>query len=323
MAASFRKLATSASGCMRMTERRPGLEGMSKLCISPLPVLPRPSRIAFASSATALGTGLVRPIPQEPPAPKPKFLKRPTTVYATVYKFPTLEPLQMESYPATFLQVSLRRDILYRAIVYEGDKSRLGRARTKTRSEIHGSGRKLRPQKGTGRARLGDRSSPMLRGGAKAHGPKVRDFSTRLAKRVYDWAFRMALSYRYRRGTLIVVDDLSGHEFPDPYYVQDVLKQNGWGRGNKNSMFISYHKNQGLEDAFTTMETEGRALSIKEVDCKNLLEMGRVIIEKKALDYLLKVHCPQTCSCCRRRSHCAIEREYTQAEACAFFSPSL
>lgn len=101
-------------------------------------------------------------------------------------------------------------------------------------------------------------------------------------------AFRIAFSYRYRRGDLIVVDELSGHRFPDAWYVKDALKQNGWGRENKNTVFITMRKNVGLEEALGRLEKEGRALSVEEVDCKNLLEMGRVVIEKRALEYFLE-----------------------------------
>jgi len=132
----------------------------------------------------------------------------------------------------------------------------------------------------------------MLRGGAKAHGPKARDYSTGLPRAVYNMAFRIAFSYRYRRGDLIVVDELSEHMFPDAWYVRDILKQNSWGRENKNTMFITMRKNVGLEEALARLEKEGRALSVEEVDCKNLLEMGRVVIEKKALEYFLKKRCP-------------------------------
>ncbi|KAG8963986.1 54S ribosomal protein, mitochondrial [Tulasnella sp. 419] len=77
----------------------------------------------------------------------------------------------------------IRRDILHLCVVHHRDGLRQGSANTKTRSEIKCSGRKLRPQKGTGRARLGDASSPMLRGGAVAFGPKPRDFSTKLPRK--------------------------------------------------------------------------------------------------------------------------------------------
>lgn len=139
---------------------------------------------------------------------------------------------------------------------------------------------------------MGDRSSPVLRGGVKSHGPKAKDHRTKIQRKLYDKAFRMALSYRYRRGDLIVVDDISGHVFPDARYVKEILTKNRWGRENKNTIFITMEENAELNDALYRLEKEGRALTVKEVDCKNLLEMGRIVIEASALDYFLQEGSP-------------------------------
>ena len=135
--------------------------------------------------------------PRSTPHPRNPFL---TTTTATLHAFPSLEPTRFATYPSTHLLVPLRKDILHRAVIYEGDATRQGTANTKWRSEVHGSNRKIRPQKGTGSARLGDKKSPMLKGGGVAFGPKPRDFATGLNRRVYDLAWRIALSYRYRTG---------------------------------------------------------------------------------------------------------------------------
>lgn len=102
----------------------------------------------------------------------------------------------------------IRNDILHAAVVHYRDGLRQGSASTKTRAEVSGSGRKLRPQKGSGRARLGDRGSPMLRGGGRAFGPKPRDFSTKLPRKVVEMAMRVALSAKVKSQSLCVVESL-------------------------------------------------------------------------------------------------------------------
>jgi large subunit ribosomal protein L4 len=109
---------------------------------------------------------------------------------------------------STVFNHPLRRDILHLCVVHHLDCQRQGTASTKTRGETRGSGRKLRPQKGTGRARLGDRGSPMLRGGGVAFGPKPRDFGTKLPRKVIDMGMRVALSARAQARTLTVVSSL-------------------------------------------------------------------------------------------------------------------
>ena len=97
---------------------------------------------------------------------------------------------------------------MHMAVVYYLDAMRSGTASTKTRSEVGFSGRKLRPQKGTGHARLSDAGNPMLRKGGVAHGPRPRDFATDLPRKVRELALRSALSSRLREGCLHVVPSL-------------------------------------------------------------------------------------------------------------------
>lgn len=105
----------------------------------------------------------------------------------------------------TIFNQPIRRDILHACVTWYRDSIRSGTASTKTRGEVARSGRKLRPQKGTGRARLGDAGSPMLRGGGRAFGPKPRDFSTELPKKIRELGLKIAFSAKLRERKLIVV----------------------------------------------------------------------------------------------------------------------
>ncbi|QSS55210.1 50S ribosomal protein L4 [Histoplasma capsulatum var. duboisii H88] len=221
----------------------------------------------------------------------PSPVWNPAPAVATLYDFPTLEPLKFLEYSHQHLLLPLRRDILHRAIVYEGDKTRQGTASTKWRDDVHGSGRKIRPQKGTGRARLGDKKSPMLRGGGVAHGPHPRDFSTGLPKKVYDLAWRTALSYRYRRGQLIIVNDnITFPQEVSPHWLTDVFEKNQWGKCFGRSLMITEVKKERLFKAVAQIGQHARVLDREDVDVKDLLETGRLIVEKTALDRMLFRH---------------------------------
>jgi large subunit ribosomal protein L4 len=219
----------------------------------------------------------------------------PTPALTTLWNFPTLEPLRFIEYPANHLNLPLRKDLLHRAVIYEGDKTRQGTASTKWRSEVHGSNRKIRPQKGSGRARLGNKKSPMLRGGGVAFGPKPRDFSTGLPKKVYDLAFRTALSYRWKRGELVVVNDLeipkNIDESDNKYWVKHCFNTLGWGNDHGRS-FLVIKETENEKRLAKTLNEEcgehGRARLANDVDVKNLLEMGRLVIEQGALKELFK-----------------------------------
>lgn len=212
-------------------------------------------------------------------------------VLVTVYRFPTMEPLRFQEYPANTLHLPLRKDILHRAVIYEGDATRQGTASTKWRYDVRGSNRKLRPQKGSGRARVGDKKSPIFRGGGVVFGPKPRDFSTSLQKKVYDLAWRTALSYRYRRGELVVVEEnLDDKALAFPMKILDIFTRNGWAKSHGKSLLITEKHNERLSEAFTEARAAGRVLERSDVDVKDLLELGRVVIEKKALDKMIKEH---------------------------------
>ena len=86
---------------------------------------------------------------------------------------------------------------------------RHGTAKTKERSEVSGSTRKLGRQKGGGGARRGDINSPVLVGGGRVFGPKPRDYGFKLNKKVKSLARRSALSYKAQENAIVVVEDFT------------------------------------------------------------------------------------------------------------------
>lgn len=100
-----------------------------------------------------------------------------------------------------------RADILHRMVTYQLAKRRAGTHKTKGRSEISATGKKMYRQKGTGGARHGDKKVPQFRGGGKAFGPVVRSHAHGLTKKVRALALRHALSTKAGAGELIVLDE--------------------------------------------------------------------------------------------------------------------
>ena len=86
---------------------------------------------------------------------------------------------------------------------------RQGTHKSKTRSEIAGSTRKLIRQKGTGGARRGDINSPVLRGGGRVFGPQPRDYGFKLNKKVRLLARRSALTYKMRDAEIAILEDFT------------------------------------------------------------------------------------------------------------------
>ncbi|OCT45406.1 54S ribosomal protein yml6, mitochondrial [Cladophialophora carrionii] len=212
-------------------------------------------------------------------------------VLATRYTWPRIEPSGYALYSPKYLDAPLRRDILHRAIIYEADMTRQGTASTKWRFDVHGSNRKLYQQKGTGRARVRDKKSPIRRGGGVAFGPKPRDFSTELPEKVYQQAFRIALSYRLRKNELIILDNqITLPEDNSARFLNNIFEANQWGQGHGRSLLVTKtleKYNPRVFEAMGTIGEHGELKDIEDVDVKDLLTSGRVVIERSALLRLL------------------------------------
>ena len=99
--------------------------------------------------------------------------------------------------------------VLYLAVKQYLANQRQGTAKSKERSEMSGSTRKLGRQKGGGGARRGDINSPVLVGGGRVFGPKLRDYRQKLNKKVNILARKSALSYQAKENGIIVVEDFT------------------------------------------------------------------------------------------------------------------
>ena len=99
--------------------------------------------------------------------------------------------------------------LIYEAVRHSQAARRGGNAKTKTRHEVSGSGKKLWKQKGTGRARIGSIRSPLWRHGGTTFGPVVRDYSYKLPRKMQLGALRSALTAKLRDGELKIVQEFN------------------------------------------------------------------------------------------------------------------
>jgi large subunit ribosomal protein L4 len=114
-------------------------------------------------------------------------------------------------------EVDLRDDIfgiepnvsvMHQAFVRQQANARQGTHKAKTRGEVRGTTAKWYRQKGTGRARHGDRKAPIFVGGGKAHGPRPRDYTQRMPRKMRRLALRSALSAKVASDEMVVVNEL-------------------------------------------------------------------------------------------------------------------
>lgn len=133
--------------------------------------------------------------------------------------------------------------VLYLDVKQYLANQRQGTAKSKERSEISGSTRKLGRQKGGGGARRGDIKSPLLVGGGRVFGPKPRDYRFKLNKKVKILARKSALSYKAQEAAIVVVEDfnLETPKTKDFVNILKNLKVNG-----KKSLFVLPEANKSV-----------------------------------------------------------------------------
>lgn len=102
--------------------------------------------------------------------------------------------------------------VLYEFVKMQLANKRVGNASTKTRAEVRGGGKKPWRQKGTGRARVGSSRNPLWKGGGITFGPRPRDYSYKLPRKVRRLALKSALSSKVKGNTIVVVDEITLNE---------------------------------------------------------------------------------------------------------------
>lgn len=132
--------------------------------------------------------------------------------------------------------------VLHQVVVSQLLSRRSGSASTKSRSEVKSSGAKLWRQKGTGRARVGQASSPIRRGGGVAFGPVPRKYVHNVPRKVRRSALRMALTDKLQTDRLIVISDFDLPEIKTRNFVQ-VMENFNVNR----ALIVTNDKNENLE----------------------------------------------------------------------------
>ncbi|MCF0183970.1 MAG: 50S ribosomal protein L4 [Bacteroidaceae bacterium] len=153
---------------------------------------------------------------------------------------------------------------------------RQGTAKSKERSEVSGSTRKLGRQKGGGGARRGDINSPVLVGGGRVFGPKPRDYGFKLNKKVKALARRSALSYKAQDSAILVVEDFS---FEAPKTKEFIEVLNNLKVADKKTLFVLpgadkcvFLSARNLKKSRITMAQSLNTLEVLDADVMVVLE---------------------------------------------------
>lgn len=156
---------------------------------------------------------------------------------------------------------------------------RQGTAKAKERSEMSGSTRKLGRQKGGGGARRGDINSPVLVGGARVFGPKPRDYSFKLNKKVKALARRSALSYKVQENALVVVEDFN-IEAPKTKSFVEIL--NNLKISDKKVLMVMPEVNKNVYLSARNLQRAKVAVA-SDVHTYGVLDAGVMVVTESAI----------------------------------------
>ena len=175
--------------------------------------------------------------------------------------------------------------VMYLAVRQYLADQRQGTHKSKERSELSGSTRKLFRQKGTGGARRGDINSPLLRGGARVFGPKPRDYSFKLNKKVKVLARKSALSSKITDGAIKVVEDFNFDAIKTKQMVKvlDSFKVNG----NRNLFVFAEPNKNVVLSARNIQRTE--VMLARNLNTYDILKAKNIFLTESALQPIVDV----------------------------------
>lgn len=179
---------------------------------------------------------------------------------------------------AEIFGLAVREPLLHDVVLMQLANRRRGCASTKSRSDITGGGLKPWKQKGTGRARVGSRRSPLWRGGSTIFGPKPHSFAYRLPRGARRGAIRSALSLRAAENRLVVVDGL-----PLDGGKTKALKAALDRMGIKSALIVSAGEDSAIARAAGNLPA-AKAIQVAGLNVFDVLKHEHLVLTRAALE---------------------------------------
>lgn len=163
--------------------------------------------------------------------------------------------------------------------------NRQGTHKTKERADITGSTRKIKRQKGTGTARLGSVKSPSLRGGGRAFGPRPRNYSFKLNKKIKQLARKSALTYKAKNKAIVVLDKI---QLEQPKTKDFVSILNNLKLDNKKSLFVLPETNKNIYLSSRNLERTN-IINASEIATYNIMNCSVLVFVEQSIEVLNKM----------------------------------
>ncbi len=174
--------------------------------------------------------------------------------------------------------------VIYLDVKQHLANKRQGTHQTKERSDVKGSTKKVKRQKGTGTARFGDIKNPLFRGGGRMFGPKPRYYGFKVNKKEKCLARKSALTYKFNENSVIVVEDF---DFETPKTKQIIEIKKNLKIDDKKVIFVLPFKKKNVYLSARNLE-KVKVLTVSELNTYNILDASKIVFTKGALETLTK-----------------------------------
>ena len=175
--------------------------------------------------------------------------------------------------------------VIYLDVKQHLANKRQGTHKAKERSELSGSTRKLRKQKGSGMARVGDINSPVLRGGARVFGPRPKDYNFKLNKKTKKLARKSALSYKVKDNNLFIVEDFN---FETPKTKSFIELLNNFSISNKKTLLVLSDSNKNVYLSSRNLK-KAKVVSATDLNTYDILNAQNILVVESSLNKIEEV----------------------------------
>jgi large subunit ribosomal protein L4 len=194
---------------------------------------------------------------------------------------PTNRKVYLDS---SIFNVKLHKHIVYLEIKRYLSAQRQGKHKTKERSELSGSTRKIHKQKGTGQSRKGDINNPIFRGGSRIFGPKPKQYNYKLNKSAKILAKKSILSQKFKENSLKVIEDFL-FEIPSTKKIINILR--AFNAENKRTLFILSEPNKSFYLSSRNLITK-KVITINELNNYDLFNSSILFFFESSIKLIQK-----------------------------------
>lgn len=187
--------------------------------------------------------------------------------------------------PADIFEVEVNNGLMHQAYVRQMANARLGTHKVKRRGEVKLTTAKMYRQKGTGRARHGSHSATQFIGGGRPMGPRPRDYTQGMPKKMRRQAIRCALSALANDGQLVFVDRLSV-DTPKTKEMKGILE--ALAGVNASALVLVAERNDNVQRSVNNLP-DFKTLRASYLNIRDLLKYDKVIVPLDALDVITSI----------------------------------